>query len=198
MYVPLLVGETVTGVITIANLDRENAFGDSDVRLLETLAGSMSVALENARLFDETQRLLKEEQQRAAELAIINSVQEGLASKLDYAGHLSTLVGRQDPEIFEADTTYIGIFDAARTATCHFPFYVRNGASGISHEHPAAGTGTYVRTSSRSREPLHRRHNGEATSRPAARRSAYAWTDAGPQRVLPGSADLCWASRSRA
>ena len=42
---------------------------------LETLANAMSVALQNARLFDETQ-------QRNAELAIINSVQEGLASKL--------------------------------------------------------------------------------------------------------------------
>ncbi len=44
----------------------------------------MGVALENARLFDETQRLLKETEQRAAELAIINSVQEGLAAKLDF------------------------------------------------------------------------------------------------------------------
>ena len=57
----------------------ENAFSESDVRLLETLANSMSVALENARLFDETTRLLKETEQRTAELAVINSVQEGLA-----------------------------------------------------------------------------------------------------------------------
>jgi signal transduction histidine kinase/DNA-binding response OmpR family regulator len=55
VYVPLLVGETVTGVINIANLDREHAFSESDVRLLQTLANSMSVALENARLFDEVQ-----------------------------------------------------------------------------------------------------------------------------------------------
>ena len=55
VYVPLLAGETVAGVITIQNLDRENAFSESDVRLLETLASSMSVALENARLFDEVQ-----------------------------------------------------------------------------------------------------------------------------------------------
>ena len=41
-------------------------FNESDVRLLATLANSMSVALENARLFDETQRLLKETEQRAA------------------------------------------------------------------------------------------------------------------------------------
>ncbi len=42
----------------------------------------MSVALENARLFDETQRLFKESEQRAAELAIINSVQQALAAEL--------------------------------------------------------------------------------------------------------------------
>ena len=64
-------------------MDRENAFSEGDVRLLTTLTSSLSVALENARLFGETQRLLKETDQRAAELAIINSVQEGLASKLD-------------------------------------------------------------------------------------------------------------------
>ena len=46
-----------------------------------TLANSMSVALENARLFDETNRLLKETEQRNAELAVINSVQEGLVAK---------------------------------------------------------------------------------------------------------------------
>ena len=80
MYVPLLVGETVTGVITIQNLDRENAFSESDVRLLETLASSTSVALENARLF-------KAEQQRVAELAIINSIQQGLGLEVGTAGH---------------------------------------------------------------------------------------------------------------
>ena len=56
VYVPLLLGDTVTRVITIQNLDREDAFSDADVRLLQTLAGSMSVALENARLFDEVQK----------------------------------------------------------------------------------------------------------------------------------------------
>jgi hypothetical protein len=50
------------------------------VRLLETLANSMSVALESARLFDETQRLFKAEQERVAELQIINSIQQGLAA----------------------------------------------------------------------------------------------------------------------
>ena len=58
----------------------------SDVRLLQTLANSMSVALENARLFDETQRLLKDTEERDAELAVINSVQAGLAAELNIQG----------------------------------------------------------------------------------------------------------------
>ena len=68
----------------LEDYERENAFGESEVRLLTTVAASMGVALENARLFDETQRLFKESEQRAAELAIINSVQEGLAAQLDF------------------------------------------------------------------------------------------------------------------
>ena len=40
--------------------------------ILSTLAASMGVALENARLFEETNRLLEETQQRSAELEILN------------------------------------------------------------------------------------------------------------------------------
>jgi len=68
-------------MISLQNLDIEHAFSDSDVNLLTTLANSMTVALESARLFDETNRLLKETEQRTAELSVINSVQDGLAVK---------------------------------------------------------------------------------------------------------------------
>ena len=90
--------------------ESENAFSESDVRLLQTLASSMGVALENARLFDETQRLLKETEQRAAELAIINSVQEGLASKLDMQA-IFDLVGDKIQSMFNAQSVIISSFD---------------------------------------------------------------------------------------
>ncbi len=109
IIVPLIVNNEVKGSVSLQNVDRENAFNEGDVRLLQTLVNSMSVALENARLFDETQRLLKETEQRAAELAIINSVQQGLASKLDMQA-IYDLVGDKVREIFKADTTYIGIY----------------------------------------------------------------------------------------
>ena len=96
IWVPLVTGDHARGLINLVNMEREHAFSDSDVRLLQTLANAMSVALENARLFDETQRLLKETEQRNAELAIINSVQAGLAAELDIQAHLRP-GRRQDP-----------------------------------------------------------------------------------------------------
>ena len=96
LFVPLIVGGELTGVDLAPELDREDAFSDADVRLLSTLASSLSVALENARLFDETKRLLTETDERAAELAIINSVQQGLAAAARHAGDVRAR-RRQDP-----------------------------------------------------------------------------------------------------
>src|SRR5207237_4125570 len=112
LWAPLVVGEQARGVISLQNLDREYAFSDADVRLLMTLASSLSVALENARLFDETKRLLAEADERAAELAIINSVQEGLAENLDMQA-MYDLVGDKIQETFDAQTVDIAMIDKA-------------------------------------------------------------------------------------
>ena len=85
------------------NLDQENAFSDSDISLLATLANSMSVALKSARLFDETNRLLKETEQRTAELAVINNVQEGLVKEFKSKA-IYDLVGEQLCELFDTQT----------------------------------------------------------------------------------------------
>ncbi len=119
VYVPLLVGEQVLGLISLRDMEREHAFGNSDVRLLQTIANSMSIALENARLFGETQRLLKETEQRAAELAIINSVQQGLASQLDMQA-IYDLVGDKIREIFDAEVVNISTFDTSNELTRHW------------------------------------------------------------------------------
>src|SRR4051794_9262196 len=65
--VPLRYGARVTGVIVISKLGL-NQFDDDDVRLLEVLAGQASVALENARLYEQ-QRLEAELAKEAAEIA---------------------------------------------------------------------------------------------------------------------------------
>ena len=125
LYVPLVIGERVTGYMSLQNIDKENAFSDSDVRLMETLANSMGVALENARLFDETNRLLKETEQQKAELGVINSVQEGLAKELDMQA-IYDLVGNRIRELFNAQAVMIVTFDH-ETATEHFKYLIEDG-----------------------------------------------------------------------
>jgi hypothetical protein len=88
----------------------EHAFTDADLRLLETLAASMSVALDNARLFGGTQRLLKEAEARNAEMPVINSTQRGMAGSLDFHG-IVDLVGEQLRSVFGVGDLGIHVWD---------------------------------------------------------------------------------------
>ncbi|MEW5939919.1 MAG: GAF domain-containing protein, partial [Chloroflexota bacterium] len=123
--VPIIGRDRVIGSIIIENYERESAYAESEVRLLQTVASSMGVALENARLFDETQRLFKTERQRASELQIINSVQDVLASKLDEQ-EIYNLVGDRISKLFDAQTLYIMILDP-QTNMEHYPYMVERG-----------------------------------------------------------------------
>ncbi|MBS4033546.1 MAG: GAF domain-containing protein [Ignavibacterium sp.] len=118
IFVPMIVGDEVTGVISLQNLDKENAFTDSDIRLLTTLANSMSIALENARLFDETNKLLEKTKQQAIELGIINSVGEGLAKQLDFQS-IVDLVGDKIREVFSAEVVSISTYDEGSDTMHH-------------------------------------------------------------------------------
>jgi signal transduction histidine kinase/CheY-like chemotaxis protein len=120
LFVPLLVDDKVNGIISIQNLDREDVFDDADVRLLLTLGNAMSVALENARLFAETQRLLQETEQRAAELATVNTVSTQLAGELG-VGSLIHLVGEQIRSVFQADIAYVALLDESSNMI-NFPY----------------------------------------------------------------------------
>jgi len=124
VFVPLLVGDRAIGLISLQNLDREHAFGQADVRLLMTLAGSLSVALENARLFEETR-------QRNAELGLINDVQRGLAENLEMQA-MYDLVGQRINEIFDVQTVDIGVVDHD-AGRIWFPYSIERGVRLIDH-----------------------------------------------------------------
>ncbi|MGH2620005.1 MAG: PAS domain S-box protein [Anaerolineales bacterium] len=109
--VPIISSDQVTGVIAVEDIEREDAFGETDVRLLTTLAASMGVALENARLFNETNRLLAETKQRAAELEIISSVEQALASKLDMQ-EVFDLVGDKIAQVFDTQVLVLLTYDS--------------------------------------------------------------------------------------
>jgi GAF domain-containing protein/CheY-like chemotaxis protein/HPt (histidine-containing phosphotransfer) domain-containing protein len=144
VFVPLLVSNRGTAVISLHNLDHEHAFSDADVRLLMTIAGSLSVALETARLFEETR-------QRAAELMIVNSVGQALADQLDLDALIERL-GDQLREVFDADIVYIGLHDET-TGLIEFPYYIESGIRETERRTISFGEGLTSRILTE-REPL--------------------------------------------
>ena len=110
ILVPIVSGDRMTCSLLLENHEREYAYGEAGIRLLTTVASSMGVALENARLFDETQRLLKETEQRAAEMAVINSIQQGIAGELSFQA-IVDLVGDKLREVLKTGDMAIGWHD---------------------------------------------------------------------------------------
>jgi PAS domain S-box-containing protein len=127
--IPIISGDRVLGLIQLENYERENAYGESELRLLTTIAASLGAALENAYLFNETQRLLKETEQRNSELAIINKIQQALASKLDFQAIID-LFGDEIMRIFPPEqenaqnySALIALYDS-QTNLIHFPYLI--------------------------------------------------------------------------
>ncbi len=150
--VPILGSDRVLGLIVLENYEREDAFGEAEVRLVSTVAASMGVALENARLFDETQRLLKETEHRAAELAVINSIQQGMAGELDFQGIID-LVGDKLRDVLH--TGDIGIrWSRSEEQLRPLSLRLRARATIFPEPHPPRKTGPGARMDPATREPL--------------------------------------------
>ncbi len=148
MGVPITGANRVIGVIGLEAVE-EHAFSDADERLLGTLGSSMGVALENARLFDETKRLLTDTDERAAELAIINDVQQGLAAQIEMQA-MYELVGERLRDLFDAQVLDIGIYDRDE-GLIHFPYTIERGVRFPDEPIPLMGIRKHV---VETREPL--------------------------------------------
>lgn len=120
VMVPIMLGNEAKGLILIENYEKENAFSESDVRLLTTIANSMSVALENARLFKETLRLLDDSKKRTAELSTVNSISRAIAGHLEI-DKLINLVGDKVRGLFNANIVYVALLDEERKII-NFPY----------------------------------------------------------------------------
>ena len=73
LTVKIVSENRVVGVVIVESFEREYAFGDNEIRLLQTIVGSMGVALENVRLFNETKEALE---QRTATADILKVISE--------------------------------------------------------------------------------------------------------------------------
>ncbi len=84
MYIPLKVEDRVVGVISIES-EIPDAFSDTDERLTATLANQAAIALENARLHEETLHQLKQ-------LQALHIIDETIAQSFDQRLMLDVLL----------------------------------------------------------------------------------------------------------
>ena len=115
--IPLKIGQRVVGVMNIA-YTKPRTFAATELRVLEQLGGQAAIAIENARLFDETRR-------RAERMAVLNEIGQALTAtlKLD---ELYRLIYQQAGRVLVVDSFFIAIYDELQGAI-HFPFICDGG-----------------------------------------------------------------------
>lgn len=83
--VPLINAERVIGVIEVVNKLDNQSFDETDLRLLESMAGTAAISVVNARLFDESQR-------RVRELGMLLNAGSAASSTLQFTQVLESIV----------------------------------------------------------------------------------------------------------
>jgi diguanylate cyclase (GGDEF)-like protein len=102
---PILFAGKSCGLMAAVSTEREFVFEQRDLEVLQTAAGQVSVAVENARLF-------AEEQRRSRHLAFLNSISKTAISSEDAEQMLAEIVGHIQRN-FRFDHIGIGILDYA-------------------------------------------------------------------------------------
>ena len=67
MGLPMQVGEEIIGVLCAQNFDQDHAFSGEDVRLWQTIASNLGIAIRNAQLYTAAQNEIEERKRAQAE-----------------------------------------------------------------------------------------------------------------------------------
>ncbi len=100
---PIFLGNKSCGVMVAMNPEREFVFEQRDLDVLVTVAGQVSVAVENARLF-------ADEQRRSGQLAFLNNISR-MAISSDDPVHLLGQIAEEIQKNFSFDHIGIGLLD---------------------------------------------------------------------------------------
>jgi two-component sensor histidine kinase/PAS domain-containing protein len=117
ILVPIELRGEVIGEIELEPDDSGGALSDADLGLVAHVAENIGLALDNARLFTETQR-------RVTELDALNSISQAVSAELDLESLLN-VIGDQLQAIFDVQNAYIALYDRA-SQTISLPYFVND------------------------------------------------------------------------
>ncbi len=100
--VVLFTKEQLVGAITVHTFE-ERDFSDNEIKFLETVAGEIAIAIENARLYEQTDSQLR---QKVIELSTLQGVSAHIAATLNLSEVLA-LIAHQAAHLVHADAAAI-------------------------------------------------------------------------------------------
>jgi adenylate cyclase len=121
LAVPIVTARDVLGVLEVTSTIAA-AFNEDDARLLGTLASQLGVALQNAQLFDNEQR-------RVRQLERVNSLSIAITAQLDATADLD-VAAEAIATIFEAETCGIAVATPDQREPVRFAIYARTAPAG--------------------------------------------------------------------
>jgi GAF domain-containing protein/CheY-like chemotaxis protein len=84
LWVPVVAKDRMIGGFAVVWWDRQRDFSESDLALIEAIAGQAGAAIENARLFEENRR-------RVEELSVLHELSRAVTGELDREALLESL-----------------------------------------------------------------------------------------------------------
>jgi PAS domain S-box-containing protein len=102
LFVPMRIGKRIIGAISVQSYAAD-AFGEEHLSLLEGIAPQVSIAIENARLFQETR-------QRAQRLSTLHEIGQAISTLRDLPNLYET-VYQQAKKSLPMDLFFIGLYD---------------------------------------------------------------------------------------
>jgi PAS domain S-box-containing protein len=112
-FVPLLVEERVTAVISVATLDEPRVFSNEDLAVMQTLASEAAVALERLRAGVALEEALKRNEEQLAQQSALLRAAHVLSSELDLPVVLQRLAD-QLAQLLDADAADCYLYDRER------------------------------------------------------------------------------------
>jgi diguanylate cyclase (GGDEF)-like protein len=131
--VPILIKQEAIGAMSIQNYEKEYAFGEEDVRLLQTIAASVGISIQNAWLREATRLELDSRKQaeaqarhRAEQMNAINLIGRAITSGLELDSVLTSLRVQCQQIAPQIDIFTVALYDE-RTETFRFAQFYDDG-----------------------------------------------------------------------
>lgn len=137
LIVPLIAGGQLLGYLNIDQSDR-GRFRPGEIELAQTISNQTAIAIQNARLFDETQRRLNE-------LTAINNISRTTTATFD-PDKIFAALPEQIGAVLNTGNLYLALYDAGRHSVS-FPLFYENGVKvEVPPQEPGGVTAHILRT----------------------------------------------------